>query len=50
MPGGNRVVAPRLDTNVVRWVGVDQMYGRASQQAIHVAGLAGIPAQQPVLA
>ena len=48
--GGDGVVRPRLDLHVVRRVGVDQVDGGAVEQPVHVLGLAGVAAQQAVLA
>jgi hypothetical protein len=48
-PGGDGVVAARLDLHVVRRVGVDQVDACPAEKAVHVFGLASVAAEQAVV-
>ena len=50
VPGSDRVVAARLDLDVVWRVGVDQVDRRPAQQVIDVFHAPAVPTQKPVVA
>jgi hypothetical protein len=49
-PGGDGVVRARLDSHIIRRVGVDQIDRRAFHQALHIFATRRISAQQAVIA
>jgi hypothetical protein len=48
--GSNRVVASRLDPDVVRGICINEMHGRAVEEAIYLLGSARVAAQEAVVA
>ena len=48
-PGGDGIVAPRLDLHVVGGIGIHQLDRGTSQEPVHVFGIAAIAAEQPMV-